>query len=601
MSAPVVVATQALIVVSPEDGTSRSSSEYNPHVAGLANGQFVAIWDDFLPQSNPPANYPYALDPDGQVSTMVRLFDASGAGVDPAAPASSDLSGNFGGGASVITLGNGNIAVMWNANNFTAQTSRVGAQIYDGRTGAPIGAEITIPGDSALDIMSYGLVALPEGAAGVVYLDRVGSYTELRMRTMNADGSAGTDTLLKLRPQLPASGPTDQLVALTGSNAGVIAVLTRASVGNTLGVMFLRSDGTEALPAVDLGSFPGTDLSIEALADGGAAIAYIQSGLGGGPTVVRVLRVNADGTLSGDDPLDISFPGEAFGVIDLLALSDGGLLVAGNTYNGSRGQIQIQRVKADGTLDGNAVVLADANKSFTRPELTLSGDGTVIVVYESGDRVFGDAIAATRLDLGLSANMVGTATADRLSGYSGKDTISGGGGSDTLSGGAGNDVLLGGAARDILDGGAGNDRLDGGIFNDVLNGGIGQDTLIGGTGNDLLRGGTGLDRLIGGQGQDTLIGGTGADVFVFTKADIGSQDLISGWDTGDRIDFDGLGPVSFLGSNPFTGGTGAAVRAYTTSNQTFIEVDTGDADAIANFVIRIDSVVTLSASDFILS
>jgi len=31
------------------------------------------------------------------------------------------------------------------------------------------------------------------------------------------------------------------------------------------------------------------------------------------------------------------------------------------------------------------------------------------------------------------------------------------------------------------------------------------------------------------------------------------------------------------------------------------EVDTGDADAIANFVIRIDSVVTLSAPDFILS
>ena len=58
--------------------------------------------------------------------------------------------------------------------------------------------------------------------------------------------------------------------------------------------------------------------------------------------------------------------------------------------------------------------------------------------------------------------MVGTAAADRLSGYSGNDTISGGGSSDTLAGGAGNDVLLGGAARDILDGGNGDDRLDGG-------------------------------------------------------------------------------------------------------------------------------------------
>jgi Ca2+-binding RTX toxin-like protein len=271
--------------------------------------------------------------------------------------------------------------------------------------------------------------------------------------------------------------------------------------------------------------------------------------------VVRVLRVNADGTLSGDDPLDISFPGQAFGVIDLLTLSDGGLLVAGNTYSGSRGQIQIQRVKADGTLDGNAVVLADANKSFTRPELTLSGDGTVVVVYESGDSVFGDAIAATRLDLGLSANMVGTAAADRLSGYSGNDTISGGGSSDTLSGGAGNDAL---------------------------------------------RGGPGNDRLIGGQGRDTLVGGTGNDVFVFNAADSGSQDLISGWETGDRIDFDGLGTVSFLGSRAFTGGTGAEVQVYNTDTATFIEVDTADADATANFVISINAVVTLGAADFIL-
>ena len=600
MSAPVVVATQALVVVSPEDGTSRSSSEYNPHVAGLANGQFVAIWDDFLPQSSPPANYPYALDPDGQVSTMVRLFNASGAGVDPAAPASSDLSGNFGGGASVITLSNGNIAVMWNANNFTAQTSRVGAQIYDGRTGAAIGGEITIPGDSALDVISYGLVALPDGAAGVLYRDRNGVNNELRIKTLNADGSAGDDALLELNPQLPASGPTDQVIALKGSNAGVIALLTRASIGDALGVMFLRPDGTEALPAVDLGSFPGTDLSIEALADGGAAIAYIQSGLASGPTVVRVLRVNADGTLSGDDPLDISFPGQAFGVIDLLALSDGGLLIAGNTYSGSRGQIQIQRVKADGTLDGNAVVLADANKSFTRPELTLSGDGTVVVVYESGDILFGDAIAATRLDLGLPANMVGTATGDRLTGYGGNDTISGGGGSDTLAGGAGNDVLLGGAARDILDGGTGDDRLDGGVGNDVLTGSFGRDTLVGGSGNDALRGGPGNDRLIGGQGRDTLVGGTGNDVFVFTNADSGSQDLISGWETGDRIDFDGLGAVSFLGSGAFTGGTGAEVRVYATDTATFMEVDTADADATANFVISINAVVNLSAADFIL-
>ena len=601
MPAPVVIATQSSIVVSPEDGSSRSSSAYNPHVAGLVNGQFVAIWDDFLPQSNPPQNYPYALDPDGQVSTMVRVFGANGAGLGLAAPVSADLSGNFGGGASVITLSNGNIAVMWNANNLTTQTSRVGAQIYDGRTGTAIGGEITITGNSALDVISYGLVALSDGAAGVLYLDRTGSDTELRIRTVNADGSAGTDSLLALNPALPSSGPTDQIVALEGSNAGMLALLTRAPIGGALGVMFFRTDGTEALAPANLGAFPGTDLSMEALADGGLAVAYIQSGTSSGPTVVRILRVNADGTPSGDDPLDISFEGQSFGVIDILTLNDGGLLLAANTYVGGKGQIHIQRITSNGTPDGNAVVIADVNKSFTRPELSLSGDGSVVVVYESGDPLFGDAIAATRFDLGLPASLVGTAAPDRLTGLSGNDTLSGGAGSDTLDGGTGNDVLLGGAGRDFLDGGAGNDRLDGGLLNDVLTGGFGQDTLIGGNGNDVLRAGPGLDRLIGGQGRDTLIGGTGADVFVFTKADIGAQDLISGWETGDRIDFDGLGPVTFLGSDAFPGGAGAAVRVYNTGNETFVEVDTGDTDAIANFTIRIDSVVSLSAGDFILS
>ena len=59
--------------------------------------------------------------------------------------------------------------------------------------------------------------------------------------------------------------------------------------------------------------------------------------------------------------------------------------------------------------------------------------------------------------------------------------------------------------------------------------------------------------------------------------------------------------MNFLGDADFTAGAGAAVRVVVSASQTLIEFDSADADAIANFSIRIDSAVTLSASDFILS
>lgn len=603
MTRPVIVSQQSLLTLSPEDGTSKGGFEYNPHVAGLANGKFLAVWDDFLPDSNPPADYPYALDADGGVTAMVRIFGASGAGVARAEPASTDLDGNFGGGSAAVTLSNGNVAVMWNANDFPAKTSRIGVQVYDGRTGDPIGQEITISGGDpgqAKDVISYGLVALPDGKAGVVYLDREGSNTGLRIAVVNANGSAGSDALLQQNPSLPTTGPTDQVVALKGPNAGVIAVLTTTQIGfadPTLGVKFLNVDGSEALPAVDLGPFSRSDVTIEALANGGAAIASIQSGLASGPTVIRILRTDADGTLSGDGPLDVSFDGRAFGVFDLLVLPDGGLLLAVNTVTPSFSyEVQVQRVKADGTLDGDAVLISDSNFSLSRPELALTGDGTAVVVVE---RSAGD-IVATRLDLGLPKNLTGTAGPDSLSGGAANDSLNGAGGNDTLIGAGGNDTLLGVAGNDRLDGGDGNDRLDGGLGNDVLIGGLGKDTLLGGAGNDDLRGSAGADRLIGGQGQDTLTGGEGNDTFVFSKSDNGSTDLVKGWNAGDKIDFDGFGTVSFIGSADFSGST-ASVRVSVSGAETLVQFDSADADAIADFSIRIDSAVTLTASDFILT
>ena len=591
MGAPTIVSGQSFITLSPEDGTSRGGSEYNPDVAGLPNGGFVALWDDFLPQSNPPPGYPYALDPDGGVTSMVRFFTAGSAGVAPAEPTSDDFSGNTGNGSYLVSLSNGNVAVIWGARDDATQSSRMGLQILDGRTGEPVGAATVIDGSDQYSL-PYGVVALQDGGAGLLFNDD----RDLKLVVVAADGSASEAVVLP-SPGL-SNQQADQAVGLQGTNAGVIALLTKPVFEDKLILKYLNADGTEALPSADLGSFDGNDVTIAALADGGAAIAFLQSGLGSGPTVIRVLRTDATGAPSGDDPLDVSFEGQAFGVIDMLVLPDGGLLLAANTYSGSSARILVQRITAQGTLDGAPLQIAEPSGfSLTRPQLSLAGDGTVVVVFERGS----NEVASVRLDLGLPVNRTGDGSANTLSGGPGNDTLSGLGGNDTLLGGTGADNLSGGTGADRLEGGDGNDRLDGGTGNDVLLGGLGRDTLIGGTGNDDLRGAGGADRLIGGTGADTLSGGEGNDTFVFSKADAGSTDQIRGWNTGDKIDFDGFGAVSFLGDADFTAGAGAAVRVVVSASQTLIEFDSADADAIANFSIRIDSAVTLSASDFILS
>ena len=130
-------------------------------------------------------------------------------------------------------------------------------------------------------------------------------------------------------------------------------------------------------------------------------------------------------------------------------------------------------------------------------------------------------------------SLVGSASADLISGLAGNDTLSGAAGADVISGGSGNDVVEGGNGADSVYGGAGNDYLAGqdladpagaaatGNLNpavtsdddaaDFIDGGSGNDTILGGGGADLLIGGTGDDVILGGTGADTVIGGLGAD------------------------------------------------------------------------------------------
>jgi uncharacterized repeat protein (TIGR01451 family) len=112
---------------------------------------------------------------------------------------------------------------------------------------------------------------------------------------------------------------------------------------------------------------------------------------------------------------------------------------------------------------------------------------------------------------GRTADVVGTAGDDTLTGTDKADVIAGLGGADKIVGLDGNDLVCGGTGDDRLKLGAGNDSAKGGGDNDRLRGSTGADALRGNGGDDNLGGGPDDDSLKGGPGTDRCAGGPGAD------------------------------------------------------------------------------------------
>ena len=141
---------------------------------------------------------------------------------------------------------------------------------------------------------------------------------------------------------------------------------------------------------------------------------------------------------------------------------------------------------------------------------------------------------------------------------------------------------------------------------------MGNDKLYGGAGNDVLYGENGDDTLNGGAGADQLYGGGGRDTFVFTSVTDSTpqaRDTIYGFATDEKIDLRGIDAnvtvandqaFTFIGSRAFSGHAGE-LRAVTMtdSSGTFIYADT-DGDRVADFVVRLDVPITLTAGHFLL-
>ncbi|WP_429232525.1 M10 family metallopeptidase C-terminal domain-containing protein [Inquilinus ginsengisoli] len=164
-----------------------------------------------------------------------------------------------------------------------------------------------------------------------------------------------------------------------------------------------------------------------------------------------------------------------------------------------------------------------------------------------------------------------------------------------------------------------------------LNGWGGNDELYGKAGNDVLIGGAGRDRLVGGGGADDLYGNLhdsghyenvmSGDVFAFLST---SDSTVIGMDVihdfnrghigapgqpsepGDRIDLSAIDAntaatgnqaFAFVGDQDFT--AAGQVRYHFSGGNTYVAANIGGSLA-AEFLLEIEGIVNLNASDFIL-
>ena len=346
------------------------------------------------------------------------------------------------------------------------------------------------------------------------------------------------------------------------------------------------------------GDFTTSYTEIENIILGGGTDTLILAD-GSGADIVQAFEaptVNPDGSLTGNDQLDVSNlhsdPGGTVPVTtaDVTVQDDGN----GNAQLVFPNGESLTLVGTTPAAISPAFLLAIGIPSDGIVSGTSSAD-IIDATYlddPDGDLVDGSDGVDDTIEAGAGNDSVdGGAGNDQLLGESDNDTLAGGAGTNTIDGGAGNDVLMAGSGADSFIGGAGNDTIDysnsvaavdvdlgnltasggdaandtigsgiegltGSSFDDTLAGGDSTttDVLDGGAGDDSLDGRDGDDSLLGGSGDDTIFGGMGLDTI-----DGGADaDSIDGGEGADSIT-GGIGNDTIIGaegSDTVDGGSG---------------------------------------------
>ena len=391
----------------------------------------------------------------------------------------------------------------------------------------------------------------------------------------------------------------------TGATAGSFQyTLTDGAGGTTTGTV------TIDIRAVDTGGSNADTINLTTTG-GFYHASYINGKLGADP-------------LTGGAPGDVLIGGSGADTLNGSAGTD--LLVGGDnndTLNGGAGNDVLRGGAGNDGIDGG-----DGTEDLIDFSDATAGTGISLTLVQSTSDTTFNTPSGTDLGTDKYKNIegvIGTSSADTITGSDFNDIIRGGGGDDTLNGGGGFDLIDFSDATATATGegiiftlnqgtgltfaatGLGNDTYSnfegviGTNFADSLTGTAFADQLRGGGGNDTLLGLAGNDILVGGAGADTMTGGAGSDTFRFFNADASAVDTITDFTVaagGDVLDISDLFSGLLASARPTAGNLSTFVTLREINGNTIISVDqdgTGiNAPAPAQDIVTLIGVANLT-------
>jgi serralysin len=570
--------------------TTTYSTQDDPHIALLANGNFVITWTCATGISGVSLDYQVM----GQIFTPAGAKAGSELVINPSVA-------NYQSSSDVTALVGGGFVVTWSdSSNAFGDPGGVAAQVYSD-TGTRVGGAFLVNTVKTNAQGGATVAALGDGGFVVAWIDRSGH-------------SAGGGYFVKAQRFDSSGAKVGGEIVADNSASGYV---DEARVTALAGGGFILAWGSYALWGAPPGTPPTHETHAQAFDDGGNAVgaAFLLNPADAGNQEHPFLAALADGGFiaayqddadpgSLSDVLGITARafaadrsgGTIYGTGSADSLEGGDLddflggYEGADSLSGGGGADLLSGGAGDDLLDGGAgadrMLGGFGNDIY---EVGESGDAVIETLGQGTDEIR-TALAAYTLPTGVEALTGTSASGQTLTGNGLNNILTGNAGDDTLTGGAGDDLLDGGAGADTMTGGAGNDayvvdndgdvvtevagqgtdeirtaaasyalhtanvenlrglsdagqaltgdglanRIEGAGGDDLLDGGGGLDTLVGGAGDDVLHGGDDADKLDGGAGSDALHGGAGNDSLTF-RAEPGSGDVDSA-DGGEGID-----------------------------------------------------------------
>lgn len=545
---------------------STDATQQRVDIAPLANGGFVAVWDDI------------GQDPgiEGGFGVYSRTFSLERP-LSAEIPAARDRDGDQI-DPEVFGLKDGGYVVAWESDG-PDRTGGDGDPYLDihlqrfAADGTRVGDQLQITPTRKSDHQLQDVVAGPDGDFRVVYAEsNVGTNWDVYTQTFDAkakrvegETKIENDVFTHLATGFGTETPGNQLAHLKGG--GYVAAYCEAPEDENNEQVYLQrydSDGDKVggrqLVSKPVGSEYNNYPEIAALDDGGHAIAwtnrdddnlqdrdvYVRAYGKDGDARSGVVRVNTD--LKNEQELG-----------DVVALPGGGFLVTYISWD-SQGDVS----------DLYAV----------RGRVFDAGGKAVSGVFDISERTYADmaGLSTVRLkDGSIVATWEGDAQGDDVLG-----TI--------LAQGTGKDDVIDAVVPTVHHGRGGDDRITGTSFDDTLKGDSGADTLA------------------GGRGGDQAEGGKGGDVFRFAALSDSAEknrDVILDFGGGDRLDLSAIDAnAGKRGDQAFRIDEGGAfevgeVRIVEDGRDLVVRLNVdGDKAAESEFLLK--DLASLSGADFIL-